>query len=140
MLLPTVTQVGLRFLPCLQQLLLQSLSKDVDIWVGTTRKGSVDPNDVASNDAQRNLVPVTRGFELEGIEVPPRMLCWQSKISSINRDLASLASITDMSVGPDDLQRAHGTGRPTKGFGEKRLMTIVDKYALESQTTDKLTT
>jgi len=51
MLLPTVTQVSLCFLPCLQQQLLQSLSKDVDVWVGATRKGSVDPNDVASCNA-----------------------------------------------------------------------------------------
>jgi len=105
MRLPTVTQVSLRFLPCLQQQLLQSLSKDVDVWVGTTGKGSIDPNDVASNDAQRNLVPVTRGFELEGIPVPISMLCWQSKIGSINRDLGSLPGITDVSVGPEDLQQ-----------------------------------
>ena len=119
MLLPTVTQVGLRFLPCLQQQLLQSLSKDVDVWVGATGKRPIDPNNVASYDANRHLVPVTRGFELVGEPVPLWMLLWQPKIGSINRDLASLACITEVSVGPKDLHRSTGKidRRPTEGFG-----------------------
>jgi len=106
MLLPSISKVSLRLLPCLLQLLLQSISKDVDVRPGATRKGSVDPNDVASYDAHRHLVPVTRAFELVGIPVPPWMLLWQAKISSINRYLASLAGIADVPVGPEDLHRS----------------------------------
>jgi len=119
MLLPSIPKVSLRLLPCQLQLLLQPIPEDVDIWIAATRKGSIDPNNVTGLDAHHHLVPVTGGFELVGIEPPKWMLHWQSKIGSIDRDLASLACITSVSVGPKDLHRSSGKiERPTDGPDE----------------------
>ena len=58
MLLPTISQICLCLLLCLQQLLLQSSAKDIDIRECTTRERTIDPDDVAGLDAHRHLVPV----------------------------------------------------------------------------------
>jgi len=80
--------------------------KDFDVRPPTTWKRSIDPNNLASLDADSNLAPHARSFVLVRV---PLFAEWMglidSEVGSINSDQAGLAAVVGKSVLPSNLKQ-----------------------------------
>ena len=82
----------------------EPMTEDFDVWPTATGIRTIDPNDLPSLNADCDLISDTGAMELVRI---PLGVEWMdlsnSKVSSIDSDLASLSSITVESVLPANL-------------------------------------
>jgi len=101
--------------------------KDLDVRPPTTRERTIDPNNLASLDADSNLASCARSFVL--VTAPllaERMGLVDSEVGSINSDQAGLAAIVGKSVLP-----SHPAEQQQKGVRQHQL-----KLHKEKQTRD----
>ena len=97
---PMVTQVSFHLL-AIFQFMYQITSKNCYVWVLPTRKGTINPHNVPSANAQTHLVSDSR--TLEFVRKPSRPKWFpivDAKVCSIDRHLTEVANITTEMVHP----------------------------------------
>jgi hypothetical protein len=90
-----------------EQHVLQVPPVDVDVRPFSSRKWSVDPNNVSTLDAYSNFIPQGSMFELVRVVLPVaavRSLSGDLEVSSINCHLTGLSSIRSEAILPSNLQ------------------------------------
>ena len=82
----------------------QSVPEDLHVGPGTTRIGSIDPNNVSTLDTDSNFIADPRLLEL--VRVPllgPRSWLPDPEVSAIDSDLALLAFVVAKPLAPPNL-------------------------------------
>ena len=85
----------------------EAISEDLEIIVGSTGIGPIDPHHISSHDAQADFIPNRTLLELVAVEL--RTILNHLEVCAINSDQAVIPSILLKSILPYDLPIKHNT-------------------------------